>query len=76
MSDNPIAFSACTFYTNPTETGMFVGRCENFPDLRTRPQKSSLDALDEIMTVTRNRIARIAQNRDPQFLSARAQTRG
>lgn len=53
------ALADCTFYTTVTDKGLFVGRVREFPDLRTRPQKSSLDATDEIITLTRDKIAQL-----------------
>jgi hypothetical protein len=47
----------CNFRAIATRDGKFVGRVKEFPDLRSRPQKSSLDAVDEIITLTRDKIA-------------------
>ncbi|CAN5144337.1 hypothetical protein BH11ACT6_BH11ACT6_34600 [soil metagenome] len=50
----------CEFSTEPTRKGKFVGRVKQFPYLRTSPQRSSIDALDEIMTATREKLADLA----------------
>lgn len=53
----------CEFYTTTTDEGMFIGRCREFPQLRTRPQKTSLDATADIITITCKKLARIADLR-------------
>lgn len=52
---------ACDFYTELTDSGMFVGRVREFPRLRTRPQTKALDARTDIITLTRDAIAYMAQ---------------
>lgn len=49
----------CEFYTTRTNDGKFVGRVEQFPDLRTRPKALALDARDDIITMTRDKLARL-----------------
>lgn len=49
----------CDCYTERNDNGLFVGRVRQFPDLRTRPQKSGLDAIDEIVTLTRKKITKL-----------------
>lgn len=51
----------CNFSAEVTDKGMFVGRVREFPDLRSRPQSKKIDALDEIITITRDKIARLAE---------------
>lgn len=53
---------ACDFYTELTDSGMFVGRVREFPRLRTRPQTNALDARTHIITLTRDAIAYAAQD--------------
>ena len=53
------ALGDCDFYTTVTDNDQFVGRVREFPDLRTRPQKSALDAIDDIVTITRDKLARL-----------------
>lgn len=51
----------CEFYTIAvTEGNGFIGRVKEFPDLRTRPHKRGLDALDDIMTRTAAKLAQLA----------------
>lgn len=50
----------CDFYTATARDGRFVGRVREFPDLRTRPRERALDARDDIITLTRNRLADLA----------------
>ncbi|ORA23421.1 hypothetical protein [Mycobacterium aquaticum] len=55
---NPIpSLDDCNFYTVPTGDGQFIGRVREFPNLRTRRRDRALDALDDVITLTRNRIA-------------------
>lgn len=55
------ALKDCQFYTTVTDSGQFIGRVSQFGELRTRPQKSSLDATDAIITITRDKIANLLQ---------------
>lgn len=50
------------FYADAKD-GKFVGRVREFSDLRTRPQHKRLDAIDEIITLTSNRIREIDERR-------------
>lgn len=50
----------CNFYITVTDDGQFIGRVREFPALRTRPRKTSLDASDDIITLTRDKIANLA----------------
>lgn len=49
----------CDCYTEITDSGTYIGRVRQYPDIRTRPQKTSLDAIDEVMSLLRNKIARL-----------------
>ncbi|MCC9182592.1 hypothetical protein [Mycolicibacterium mageritense] len=49
----------CNFYTYRIDDGRFIGRVREFRDLRTRPRANALDASDEIITHTRNKIANL-----------------
>lgn len=49
------------FSANADRDGKFVGRVEEFPDLKTRPMANRLDALDEIINKTRERLRDIAE---------------
>ena len=49
----------CDCYTEINDSGGYIGRVRQFPALRTRPQKTSLDAIDEIFSMARNKIARL-----------------
>jgi hypothetical protein len=52
----PIPFSDCTFTVEANDDGLFVGRCREFPELRSRPVKSRLAALDAIMQTVAKKI--------------------
>lgn len=49
----------CEYYTTRTDDGRFIGRVEQFPGLRTRPKVLALDARDDIVTLTRIKLARL-----------------
>lgn len=49
----------CDCYTEITDAGRYVGRVRQFPNLRSRPQRTSLDAIDEVLSLARNKIARL-----------------
>lgn len=54
----PTPLSACEFTTTRTgRDGLFYGHCTQYPDLRTRGHKTSIDALDAIVTAARDKIA-------------------
>ena len=50
------AIDECDFRAEQTRAGKFVGRVDQFPDLRTPPQRTSIDAVDEIVTMVRERL--------------------
>lgn len=49
----------CEYYTDTTDSGKFVGRVRQFPALRTRPQDRAMDATDDIVTLTRNKLIQL-----------------
>lgn len=51
-----VPISDCLFAAEPDDKGLFVGRCQQFPGLRSRPRKSRLDAIDEIIDLVRDKI--------------------
>lgn len=46
----------CDFTAEPNKNGLFVGRCKQYPDLRSRPHRKKLDALDDIISLTSDKI--------------------
>jgi hypothetical protein len=58
-------FSDHNFRTEANAKGQFVGRVNEFPDLRTRPRDSRLDALDDIMTQTREKLRQLEDASNP-----------
>ena len=51
-----LTLDECNFVATPTDAGQFIGRVQQFPKLRTRPQKSSIDAIDAIIDMTREKL--------------------
>jgi hypothetical protein len=49
----------------------YIGKVIEFPSLRSRPHTNRLDALDEIITITRDRIREIHQTREQHNADAR-----
>lgn len=49
------------FTTERTRAGKFIGRVREFADLKTRPKANRLDAVDEIVRLTSERIAEIRE---------------
>lgn len=49
----------CEYYTDHTDSGQFVGRVKQFPKLRTRSKALALDARDDIVSMTRDKLARL-----------------
>lgn len=47
------------FSTEKNHDGRFIGRVREFPDLRTKPSTSRLDAIDDIIKLTAERIREI-----------------
>ncbi|AQT81986.1 hypothetical protein B1R94_26095 [Mycolicibacterium litorale] len=60
-----VALDACHYYTTKTADGRFVGRVREFPELRSAPQKSALDARAVIVTATGKKLAELAAAIDP-----------
>lgn len=52
-------FDECTFGTRSIEDGRWVGFCDQFSDIRSRPHNRRLDALDDVMTRTAAKIAQL-----------------
>lgn len=48
MAD-PTPLHECTFYADPTDRGHYIGRCREWPDLRSRPHRHRLDAIDDVI---------------------------
>jgi len=58
MTTRPVPdLDRCDYYTETDGRGQFTGRVKEFPELRTRKHKKSIDALGEIVDLTRDRIA-------------------
>lgn len=51
-----IALGNCDFHADTNDKGQFIGRCKQFQELRTRPYKSRLDAIDAIVTLVSDKI--------------------
>lgn len=46
----------CEFTAEPNRVGLYVGRCRQYPDLRSRPRKDKLDAIDDIVALASEKI--------------------
>ena len=51
-----ILLSDCIFYAEANTKGKYIGRCRQFPDMRTRPHKSRTDAIDEVVDLVAEKI--------------------
>jgi predicted RNase H-like HicB family nuclease len=51
------------FHTDKQRDGRYVGRVQEFRDLHSRPKTSALDAIDEIVALTSERIRDIDESR-------------
>ena len=51
----------CQFYTTRNDNGRYIGHCREYPSVRTTTHPNSIDALDEAITNTRNKIAELDQ---------------
>ena len=51
-----ILLSDCTFHAEANTKGKFVGRCREFPDVRTKPHKGTTDAINEIVELVAEKI--------------------
>lgn len=47
------------FYTEKNRDGKHVGRAREFPNLRTKPHVSRLDAVDEIISLVTDKLREI-----------------
>lgn len=61
----------CTFGARVTNDGMFVGYVEQFPDIRTRPCPNRLDAIDDVITRTSDKLRRLAAAADDRKVAPR-----
>lgn len=50
------------FYVELNKGGKFVDRVREFPDVRTSPQSKRLDAVDEVVRLTAERIREIHES--------------
>lgn len=55
----PKPLHECDFYTEREDDGRRVGRCREWPDLRTKPYRGALDAVDDIMSQVRDQLRKI-----------------
>lgn len=62
----------CTYGARCTARGEFVGYVEEFPDVRTRPRASRLDALDDVVTMTREKLRQLADAADDRRAAPRS----
>jgi len=53
----------CSFTTYLGREGRFVGVCREFPKLRSKAQRSRLDAIDDIISLVSQRIREIDEQR-------------
>jgi DNA-directed RNA polymerase sigma subunit (sigma70/sigma32) len=51
------------FYTEKQRDGRYIGRVQEFRDLRSRPNTSVLDAISDIFALTSERIRDIEDSR-------------
>lgn len=51
-----IPLGNCDFDATPNRQGLYVGRCKQFPDLRSRPHRDKLDAIDDIVAMASEKI--------------------
>lgn len=61
----------CTYVAKCTPSGQFVGLVEEFPTIRTRPYASRLDALDDVMTQTREKLRHLVDAADDRKAAPR-----
>jgi hypothetical protein len=55
----PNPLHECEFYAERNDKGLLVGRCREWPDLRTKPYRVSLDAIDDIVDQVREKLRAI-----------------
>lgn len=58
-----ITIDRCNFYADTNKQGKFIGRCEQFPDIKTAPRARRIDAIDLAITAVRDKIAEIDDQR-------------
>ncbi|OCB09258.1 hypothetical protein A5717_26140 [Mycolicibacterium porcinum] len=46
----------CEFTATPNRNGLYVGRCRQYLDLRSKPRKDKLDAIDDIVALASEKI--------------------
>ena len=51
------------FHTEKQRDGRYVGRVQEFRDLRSKPKTSALDAISEIVAITSERVRDIDESR-------------
>ncbi|MEW5810294.1 MAG: hypothetical protein AB1925_12655 [Actinomycetota bacterium] len=54
-----ITLDRCDFYATTNKTGQFIGRCKQFPDIKTKPQTRKVDAIGDAVTAVSARIREI-----------------
>ena len=58
MSSLPV-LGHCEFAAVANDNGLFVGRCRQFPDMRTKPHTNRLDAVDAIIAAVADKLRRL-----------------
>ncbi|MCG7592420.1 hypothetical protein [Mycobacterium sp. PSTR-4-N] len=58
-----ITLDRCDFYATTNKTGQFIGRCKQFPDIKTAPRARKIDAIDLAITAVRDRLAEVDDKR-------------
>jgi hypothetical protein len=58
-----ITVDRCDFYADTNKQGQFVGRCTQFPDIKTAPRARKIDAIDLAVTAVTERIREIDAQR-------------
>jgi hypothetical protein len=56
-----------TFDIETRRDRKFVGHVREFPDLHTRPKRTAMDAISDIVTITAERIADIHEAQNMQL---------
>jgi hypothetical protein len=52
-----------TYSTDKQRDGRYVGRVQEFRDIRSKPKTSALDAISEVVTLTSERLRDIDESR-------------
>lgn len=58
-----ITIDQCDFYAAKNRSGQWVGRCRQFPELKTKPRAQKLDAIDLAVAAVRDQLADIDARR-------------